>query len=216
MAARHTIFDRRGDLHDLVILDVQRQRAADAAIGADRVGFGLLLFLPLAALAQLVFRGKHQRAGRADADAVPAVDAGRVGERNVVFGRNVGVKAAPRHGDGERVLRVRPAGFHALVAENAFVVVAHVEGVVDFDRLLHRLARRPYRADRRRSARKSVAHPARWRDRPTTRETRAPSCDCAARAANRCEPPCRFRPVARRREPARGSPRARRRKRGRR
>ena len=39
---------RRGDLHDPVVLNVERERAAHAAIGADRVGLRLPRFVPLA------------------------------------------------------------------------------------------------------------------------------------------------------------------------
>src|SRR5581483_841173 len=111
--------------------------ATDAAVGADRVGLGLARLVPLAAFAQFVLRREHQRAGRADADAVAAVDAGRVGERHVELGGDVRVEATPGDGDGEGVLRVGPAGFDALVAENALGVVAHVERVVDLDGLRH-------------------------------------------------------------------------------
>ena len=39
--------------------------------------------------------------------------------------------------DGEGVLGVGAAGFDALVAEHALVVVAHTKNVVDLDRLHH-------------------------------------------------------------------------------
>ena len=72
---------------------------------------------------------------RADADAVAAVDAGRIGQGDCVLGGDAGVEAAPGHGDGKGVLRLVPACLHALVAKHAFGVVAHIEGVVHLDRL---------------------------------------------------------------------------------
>ena len=120
---------------DLVVLHVQLERAADAAVRADRVGDGLVRLVPGAGLAHVVLALEHQRAGRADADAVAAVDAGRVGERRGELGRDARVEAAPGHRDREGVLRVGAAGLDALVAEDALRVVAHVEVVVDLDRL---------------------------------------------------------------------------------
>ena len=38
VAVGDDVVERRGDLDDLVVLDVERQRAADAAVRADRVG----------------------------------------------------------------------------------------------------------------------------------------------------------------------------------
>ena len=72
-----------------------------------------------------------KRAGRADADAVAAVDARRLVERHRVLGGDPGVEPAAGDGDRERVLRVDPAGLDALVAEDAPGVVADVELVVD-------------------------------------------------------------------------------------
>ena len=42
--------ERRGDLHDRVVLHVQLELAADAAVGADRLGDGLLRLVPGARL----------------------------------------------------------------------------------------------------------------------------------------------------------------------
>ena len=78
---------------------------------------------------------EHQRAGRADADAVAAVDARGVGQRDVGLGRDAGVEAAAGDRDGEGVLGVGAAGLDALVAEDALPVVANVEVVVDLHRL---------------------------------------------------------------------------------
>ena len=66
----------RGDLHDLVVLDVELELAADAAVRADRVRDLLLLLVPGAGGAHLVLGREHERAGGTHADAVAAVDAG--------------------------------------------------------------------------------------------------------------------------------------------
>ena len=86
-------------------------------------------------LAHVVLGLEHQRAGRADADAVAAVDARRLGQRHGLLGRDPGVEAATRDRDRERVLGVLAAGLDALVAEDALRVVADVEVVVDLRRL---------------------------------------------------------------------------------
>ncbi len=120
----------------------------------------------VAGLAQLELARRHQRARRADGDAVAAVDAGRLGQRHVELGRDVRVEAAAGDGDRERVLVVDAAGLDALVTEDALRVVAHVEVVVDLHRLRDRervgaealgLARRTARCTR--------APRARWRGR---------------------------------------------------
>src|SRR5438094_427852 len=78
---------------------------------------------------------EHERTGRAHPDAVAAVNACGVRQSDVELGRDVGVEAATRDADRKRVLRVDAAGLDALVAENASRVIAHVEVVVDLDRL---------------------------------------------------------------------------------
>ena len=135
MAVGHRRVHRRGHLDDLVVLDVERERAADAAVRADRVGHGLGRLVPRAGLAHLVLGPEHQGAGRADADAVAAVDAGRVGQPDVPLGRDPGVEPAPGDRDRERVLGIDAARLDALVAEDALRVVADVQLVVDLDRL---------------------------------------------------------------------------------
>ena len=49
----------------------------------------------------------------------------------------MGGEAATRHGNRESVLRVHAAGFHALVAQDAFRVVADVKVVINLYRLSH-------------------------------------------------------------------------------
>ena len=93
--------------------------------------------LPLPRLAQLVLAAEHQRAGRADRDAVAAVDAGRLGQLDDELGRDARVEAAARDRDRERVLVLLAAGVDALVTEDALRVVAHVQLVVDLDRAVH-------------------------------------------------------------------------------
>ena len=201
---------RRGDLDDLVLLDVERQRAAHAAIRADRVGQRLRRLVPGAGRAHLVLAPEHQRAGRADTDAVAAVDAGGVGQADVPLGRDAGIEATAGDADGEGVLGIDPAGLDALVAEDALGVVAHVELVVDLDRLgdggrrrcpraararrpAARRARRPRQAPpvgrsglgRRRSEPCSPRPRARSTGRPTSRAARARACGWCARARNR-------------------------------
>jgi hypothetical protein len=46
MAVRDVVVERRCDTNDVVLLDVELQRAADTAVGADRVGDGLLRLVP--------------------------------------------------------------------------------------------------------------------------------------------------------------------------
>ena len=214
------------DLDDRVVLDVERQRAADAAVRADRVGHRLGALVPRPGGPHVVLGLEHQRAGRADADAVAAVDARRIGQRDGLLGRDPGVEAAPGDGDRERVLGVLAARLDALVAEDALRVVADVEVVVDLDRLARRSGRgvgagrrvmvaglvrvalagvggrrgrRRSAPGRRRSARCSRRPPARSRGRPTSRGTRGPSSGCGGRARCRSGPPSRPRPCASRR-----------------
>ncbi len=127
-----------GHVDDRVVLNVEREVAADAAVRADRVDLGLLLLAPVARLAQVELALRHQRAGRTDGDAVAAVDAGRLGQRHVELGRDVRAEAAAGDRDRERVLGVGAAGLDALVTEDALRVVADVELVVDLHRLLDR------------------------------------------------------------------------------
>src|SRR6185503_10699664 len=138
VAVRDPVVERRGHLHDRVVLNVQLQAAPDAAVGADRLGHRLGGLVPAAGLAQVVLALEHERAGRADGDAVAAVDAGGVRQRGCELRRDAGVEAAPGDGDCEGVLPVGPAALDALVAEDALRVVADVALVVDLDRLRHR------------------------------------------------------------------------------
>ena len=135
IAVSHAVVQRRGHANDLAVLLVHGQVATHAAIRTDGVSLGLAAFVPGAGLAHVIFALEHQRAGGANADAVAAIDASRIGQRNVKLRGNVGREAATRHGNGKSILRVYAAGFHALVAENAFGVVADVKIVVDFYRL---------------------------------------------------------------------------------
>src|SRR5579884_2821612 len=133
MPLRNVVFDWRSHFDDAIVLHVQRQRASDAAVRTHRIGLRLLLFAPRSVAPHLVFRAEHQRAGRADADAVSAIDTCRIGQRRVELGRNRRIKTAARDRNGERVLRLRTARFDAFVAKNAFCVVAYVQLIVDFD-----------------------------------------------------------------------------------
>ena len=133
----------RGYLHDSVILNVKRERAAHAAIGADGVGLGLPRLVPLVLPAQLVLAAEHQGPGRTDADAVAAIDARGIGQRNIAFRRDPGVEAPARDRDREGVLGVGAARLDALVAEDALPVVANIQVVVNLHRLGNRLGGGP-------------------------------------------------------------------------
>ena len=104
-----------------------------------------------------------------------------------VLGGDPRVEPAPRHRDRERVLRVDAARLHALVAEDAARVVAHVQLVVDLHGLVRRprrpsgsvghvvmagLARVPLPRRQRRPSRRRTA-PGRPRTRPSTGGRRA-------------------------------------------
>src|SRR4051794_24143985 len=80
VAAGDRVVQRRRDLDDLVVLLVQLEVAAHPAVRADGGRRRLLALVPAAVLAAVVLALEHQRAGRADGDAVAAVHAGGVGE----------------------------------------------------------------------------------------------------------------------------------------
>src|SRR5207245_7906688 len=100
VAAGDAMVERRGDLDDLVVLDVQLEAAADAAVRADRLGDSLRGLVPAALLAEVVLALEHQRPGRADRDAVATVDTGRVRQRG--RGRRAHAGIAATRGDGDR------------------------------------------------------------------------------------------------------------------
>src|SRR5207245_5319109 len=118
VAAGDAMVERRGDLDDLVVLDVQLEAAADAAVRADRLGDRLRGLVPAALRAEVVLALEHQRPGRADRDAVATVDTGRVRQRGRELRGDAGIEATPGNGDRERVLPVAAAPLHALVAED--------------------------------------------------------------------------------------------------
>src|SRR4051812_21831539 len=137
VAARHVVVVGARDLDGAVVLHVQVEVAAHAAVGADRARDVLLVLAPHPLRAQLVLGAEHQRAGRADGDAVAAVDARGVRQLHGELGRDARVEPAARDVDRERVLVLVAARVGALVTEDALGVVAHVERVVDLDRLAH-------------------------------------------------------------------------------
>src|SRR5689334_11356982 len=138
MTAADVVVEGRGHLDDPVVLHVQFEVAADAAVGADRGGDGLLGLIPGPGLAHVVLALEHQRAGRADPDAVAAVHAGRVGQAHVELSGDAGVESPPGDPDGEGVLGVLAARLHALVAQDAARAITDVAVVV----VLHRLGDR--------------------------------------------------------------------------
>ena len=137
------VVERRTHFHDLPSLSVDGKLAAHAAIRANRFRVRLPRFVPRSRLAHVVFGFAHQRAGRADANAIPAIHARRIRQWNFKFRGNVRVEPAPGNANRERVLGVHAASFHAFVAEDALRVVAHVQFVVNFLRLRHRGGSRP-------------------------------------------------------------------------
>jgi hypothetical protein len=108
IAMSHAVIERRGHPNDVAILLVHGEVAAYAAIRTDSVSPCLAAFVPSAGLAHIVFTFEHQRARGADADAVAAIDAGRVGQGNVKFSSNVGGEAAAGHGDRKGVCASMP------------------------------------------------------------------------------------------------------------
>src|SRR5262249_25023227 len=100
VAVCHGMVERRGDLHDLSILLVHGKVAASAAIRADGGRLLLALFVPCAGLAHLAFALEHERARGAYANAVPAIDAGRLRQRHLELRGNRRGEAASGHGDG--------------------------------------------------------------------------------------------------------------------
>src|SRR5947208_9388915 len=137
VSAGDVVVEGRGHLHDVVVLDVQLEGAPNPAVGADRLGDGLPCLIPRSRTPHVVLRLEHESPRGAHPDAVPAVDAGGFGEGECELGGDHGVEAPAGHGDGESVLGVHPASLHALVAKDAPGVVAHIQIVVDLDRLMH-------------------------------------------------------------------------------
>src|SRR5262249_24770941 len=84
---------------------------------------------------------EHQGARWAHANAVPAIDARRVRQRNVELCSNVCGKPSPSHCDGKSILCVHTAGFHTLVTKDALGVIAHIEIVVNLRGLGHSCSR---------------------------------------------------------------------------
>ncbi len=137
------MIDRRGDLDDPVVLDVEIEVATHPAERADRASDALAFFFPHLGLSQLVFRSEHQCSGWTHPDAVAAEDTGTLGQVNVELGRDPGVESPPGNGNSEGVLGIFATGFDALVAENALGVITHIEGVIDLHRLMNSLGDSP-------------------------------------------------------------------------
>ena len=159
---------------------------------------------------------EHQRAGRADLDAVAAVDARRVGQRRRRARSEMWAsKPRPATAIANVFCASVAARLDALVAEDALRVVAHVEVVVDLRRLRDRRRVGPKRSGSRRTRRCSASASG-----AVERSTDEPSSSSTSRRlvpdalACRCARPCRPRPAASTRARARASPRPRRRRRG--
>src|SRR5260370_32684029 len=110
---------------------MQLEHAADAAVRAHRLGHRLPPLVPGAGLPHVVLALEHERPGRAHPDAVPAVDARRLGELHCELRGDVRVEAPTRDPDSERVLRIDAARLDAVVAEDAPPEVANVQLVDD-------------------------------------------------------------------------------------
>src|SRR5438552_5579429 len=126
MAGGDAVVERRRDLDDRVVLHVQLEHAAHAAVRTHRLGHRLPALIPRAGLSHVVLALEHQRAGGTDADAVAAIDAGRFRQGRRELGRDVGIETTTRDAERKRVLRVLAARLDALVAEDAARVVAHI------------------------------------------------------------------------------------------
>ncbi len=90
VAASDVVVERRRHADDFAVLFVHGEITAHAAVGTNSVSLLLPRFVPGAGLAHLVFALEHQRAGRADADAVAAIDARGVRQGDVELGGDVG------------------------------------------------------------------------------------------------------------------------------
>ena len=119
VAVGYRVIAWRSDLDDLVVLNVQRERAANAAVWADGVGLRLLLFFPCASLAHVVLTRKHECASGADLNAVAAIDARRVGEIDIEFRRDANIEATTRDTDSKSVLPLLATRINALVTHDA-------------------------------------------------------------------------------------------------
>jgi hypothetical protein len=105
---------------------VQLEHAADAAVRAYRLGYLLPVLVSCAGLSHVVLALEHERSGRTHPDAVPAVNACRLGELHRELGGDVRIEASPGDADGERVLRVDATGFDAPKPPAARSIVAPI------------------------------------------------------------------------------------------
>src|SRR5262249_40023894 len=145
MAVADIVIERGGHLHNLIVLHVERQRAPHSAVGADRVGGGLLLLVPLPGPPPLVLAAEHESASGTDADTIAAIHTGRLRQRHGKLGRYTGVKATTGNRDGERILRVFDTGFHTFETKDAAGIITDVELVIDHHGLGDRLGGRSVR-----------------------------------------------------------------------
>src|SRR5687768_14551939 len=114
---------------------MQRQRAADSTIGTYCVCRRLLVLIPRPGNTHVVFRLEGQRAGRAHADTVSAINTRGLGQRYVVLGGDGRSKSATADRDRKSILRIFTASFDTFVTKDALRVVAYVKLVIDLDRL---------------------------------------------------------------------------------
>ena len=209
---------RARHLHDPVVLRVQREVAAHAAVGADRVGGRLARLVPVARRPASSTRcgASAPRSGTRRCSCRSRRTRSRAGRRRARW--RCGRRTPPGHGDGERVLPLLAAGVDALVAEDALGVVADVELVVVLDRLLHGGGVVAEAGSARRRRPRSSAAAARCggqvdRGGEQLQHQPAGAVDPLGRRSGR---PCRPRPSASRSARGRASPPAPRRRPGRR
>src|SRR5437773_6453779 len=134
--------ERRRYSHNLPRLRMNREFTAHTAIRTDRFCARLLRLVPGPSGAHVVLGLEHQGARGTHADAIAAIDASGLRKRNIKLRGNMRGKTPPGDTNRKCILRIHTASFHALVAKNALRVVAHVEFVVDFRWLRHRLGPR--------------------------------------------------------------------------
>src|SRR5262245_38109237 len=116
---------------------MESQCAPDAAISADCVGLLLPGFIPRSGLPHVIFLFEHECTRGTDPNAVSAVNARGVRQRNVALRRDMRLKSTTGDGNGECVLSIASASFDALVTKNAFGVIANVQIIVDLHGSMH-------------------------------------------------------------------------------
>src|SRR5689334_4345637 len=100
---------RGSHLHDFVVLLMEFEIAAHAAVSADRRRLGLAAFVPRPGLTAVIFTLEHQRAGWANRNTVTAIHARRFWEGIGELRGNASIEPTSRHRDRKCVLPIRTA-----------------------------------------------------------------------------------------------------------